>query len=97
MQKLESVNSEIHQNIKVTLEGELENNANVHMSHIVLMEFIEIAQYYPIFFSKDSDTGQFQPLALFGLSVDENIYQGSGLWKKCYLPLKIQSQPFYLT
>jgi hypothetical protein len=96
MQKLESVNSEIHQNIKVTLEGELENNANVHMSHIVLMEFIEIAQYYPIFFSKDSDTGQFQPLALFGLSVDENIYQGSGLWKKCYLPLKIQSQPFYL-
>jgi len=96
MHKLEVVNSETHQNIKVIPEGELEKNCNVHMSHIVPVEFAEIAQYYPIFFSKDSDTGQFQPVALFGLAVDENIYQASGLWKKCYLPLKIQSQPFYL-
>jgi hypothetical protein len=66
------------------------------MSHIVLSEFAEIAQYYPIFFCKDSDSGQFQPVALFGLCVDENIYQASGLWQKCYVPLKIKSQPFYL-
>lgn len=96
MHKLEVVNSETHQNIKILLERELEHNANVHMSHIVPTEFAEVSQYYPIFFSKDSDSGQFQPVALFGLLVDENIYQTSGLWSKCYLPLKIQSQPFYL-
>jgi hypothetical protein len=96
MHKLEVVNSKKHQNIKVSTESDLEINANVHMSHIVLTEFPEVAQYYPIFFSKNTDTGQFQPVALFGLSVDENIYQASDLWKKCYLPLTIQSQPFYL-
>lgn len=96
MHKLEVINSKVHQDIKISTKGELENNVNVHMSHIVLPELNEVAQYYPIFFSKDSDTGQFQPIALFGLSVDENIYQASGIWKKCYIPLKIQSQPFYL-
>lgn len=96
MHKLEIVNNQTHQNIKVSAQNTLENNANVHMSHIVVTEFSDIAQYYPIFFCKDGDTGQFQPVALFGLAVDENIYQASGLWRKCYLPLKIQSQPFYL-
>ncbi|WP_340677426.1 SapC family protein [Paraglaciecola sp.] len=96
MHKLEIVDKQIHQNVKVSAQNVLENNANVHMSHIVVTEFSDVAQYYPIFFSKDSDTGQFQPVALFGLAVDENIYQASGLWRKCYLPLKIQSQPFYL-
>ena len=101
MSKFEKVSSEKHADIKVSTDdvlanGVLANNAKVHMSHIVLPEFAEAAQYYPIFFCKDSDTGQFQPIALFGLTVDENIYQASGLWRKCYLPLKIQSQPFYL-
>jgi hypothetical protein len=96
MHNLELVNSETHRKTKVSSEGVLASNANVHMSHIVLMEFVDIAQYYPIFFVKDNDTGQFQPVALFGLAVDRNTYQASGLWEKCYLPLKIQSQPFYL-
>ncbi len=96
MQKLELLNSERHHNIKIRPSNNTDNNAQVHMSHIVLTELIEVAQYYPIFFTKDGDTGKFQPVALFGLAVDENIYQTSGLWKKCYLPLKMQSQPFYL-
>ena len=96
MSKIEKACSERHQQIKVLAEGALANNVNVHMSHIVPQEFAEVAQYYPIFLCKDSDTGQFQPVALFGLDVDENIYQASGLWEKCYLPLKIQCQPFYL-
>jgi len=96
MHTLETVNSERHSKTKVSLASTLAKHAKVHMSHIVLQEFAEVAQYYPIFFCKDSDTGQFQPVALFGLSVDENIYQASGLWQKCYLPLKLQSTPFYL-
>ena len=96
MHKLEIVNSDTHKNTKVSLHGALAKNDNVHMSHIMLYEFAEIAQYYPIFFSKDNVTGQFQPVALFGLAIDENIYQAAGLWHKCYLPQKIQSQPFYV-
>ncbi|MBB1405197.1 SapC family protein [Pseudoalteromonas sp. SG44-5] len=97
MHQLETVNSEHHSNTKVSLAGTLEQHGQVHMSHIVAQEFAEVAQYYPIFFAKDSDTGQFQPVALFGLAVDENIYHDSGLWEKCYLPLKLQSTPFYLS
>jgi len=96
MIKLEKVNSEQHQEIKVLTEGVLTNNAKLHMSHIMPQEFEQASQYYPLFLCKDSDSGRFQPMALFGLAADENIYQTSGLWEKCYLPLKLQSQPFYL-
>jgi len=96
MYKLERIDSDTHQNIKVSQKGALEKNSNVHMCHIVIPEFANISQFYPIFFTKDNETGQFQPVALFGLAVDENIYQACGLWQKCYIPLKIQSQPFYL-
>lgn len=97
MHQLEIVNSVHHNNTKVLLSDTLAHHAKVHMSHIVAQEFAEVAKYYPIFFAKDSDTGQFQPVALFGLAIDENIYYNSGLWKKCYLPLKLQSTPFYLS
>ncbi|SEK76746.1 SapC protein [Colwellia chukchiensis] len=96
MQQLETVSSEHHSKLKVLPSGLRENNAQLHLCHIVLAELEQAAQFYPIFFAKDSDTGQFQPVALFGLSVDENLYHDSGLWEKCYLPLKLQSQPFYL-
>lgn len=97
MHQLEIVNSARHSNVKVSLTDTLTLHAKVHMCHVVVQEFAEIAQYYPIFFVKDNDTGQFQPVALFGLAVDENIYYNSGLWKRCYLPLKLQSTPFYLS
>jgi hypothetical protein len=66
--------------------------SNIHHSPIIGEEFREVAKYYPIFFIKDSDTGQFTPVALFGLAINENLYQASGLWSRCYLPLFLQSQ-----
>ena len=94
--KLEIVNNEKHQKLKIAIDNTLVKNSNVHMSHVVVQEIAEVAQYYPIFLSKDGETGRFHIVALFGLQVDENIYQDSALWQECYLPLKLQSQPFYL-
>jgi len=93
---LEKVSNEQHHELKVAAQDLSQFNANIHLCHIVVDELVSAAQYYPIFLAKDSDTGQFQPIALFGLALDENIYQQSGLWKKCYLPLKLASQPFFL-
>lgn len=95
--KLEKLNNKTHQKIKVMPDGVHQHNANLHMCHLSLEEINLAAQYYPILFAKDTDTGQFQPIALFGLNVDENIYQQMNIWQKCYLPLKLASQPFFLT
>lgn len=93
---LEKVSSEKHHQLKVTADGVHQNNANIHLCHLALHEISAAAAYYPIFLIKDSDTGQFQPIALFGLDIDENIYQQANLWNKCYQPLKLTTQPFFL-
>ena len=94
--KLARVSSEQHKDLRVDCQLESYHGKQVHMSHVVIDEIVKAAQYFPIFFAKDSDTGQLQCVALFGLNVDENLYQIQSLWPKCYLPLKIKSQPFYL-
>lgn len=94
--KLARVSSEQHKDLRVDCRDVTYHGKQVHMSHVVIDEIAKAAQYFPIFFAKDSDTGQLQCVALFGLNVDENLYQVKSLWPKCYLPLKIKSQPFYL-
>ncbi|ASP48846.1 SapC family protein [Cognaticolwellia beringensis] len=96
MMKLARVSSLIHKDLRVDCQDESYHGKQVHLSHIVMAEIVKAAQYFPIFFAKDSDTGQLQCVALFGLNVDENLYQVNGLWTNCYIPLKIISQPFYL-
>lgn len=93
---LARVSSELHKDLRVDCRIEPYYGEQVHMTHVVIDEIVKAAQYFPIFFAKDSDTGQLQCVALFGLNVDENLYQVNGSWPKCYLPLKIKSQPFYL-
>ncbi len=93
---LEKVSSQKHHQLKVATDGRHQNNASIHLCHLALQEISAAAAYYPIFLLKDSDTGQFQPVALFGLDIDENIYQQANLWNKCYQPLKLTTQPFFL-
>lgn len=93
---LARVSSELHKDLRVDCQTEPYHGKQVHMTHVVITEIVKSAHYFPIFFAKDSDTGQLQCVALFGLNVDENLYQVNGIWSKCYLPLKIKSQPFYL-
>jgi hypothetical protein len=60
------------------------------------LEFRDIQSSYPIFFAKDSQTGQFYPLALLGFQQDENLYLEGDRWDASYLPLMIARNPFLI-
>lgn len=58
-------------------------------------EFRQLQGQYPIVFHR-SDSGRFQPLALLGLRLGENLFLDGARWDAPYIPLAIQRQPFLI-
>lgn len=60
------------------------------------LEFRSVQADFPIFFHKDSQTGQLFPVAIFGFSHHENLFLEQGLWADTYWPLALRRQPFLI-
>jgi hypothetical protein len=90
------LNSIEHQNIKVITESSKAYGDNVWYSLTIPAEFRSVQAYYPIFFKKDADTGQFFSVALFGFQEEENLFLSGNKWHAPYIPLSIARQPFLI-
>lgn len=60
---------------------------------VVVGEFSHLAPHYPIFFSKDSQTGAFYCGAVLGFDEGENLFASDG--RNIYRPLNLQRGPFF--
>jgi hypothetical protein len=58
-------------------------------------EFRNVQAYYPIVFHKNAN-GAFQPVALFGVRRDENLFLDGERWDASYLPLAVERAPFLI-
>ena len=65
-------------------------------TNIVLAEFLAVQAHYPIFFRKNTETGQFETIALFGFDQQENLFLTESGWEANYIPLTIQRRPFLI-
>jgi hypothetical protein len=59
-------------------------------------EFRNVQSCYPIVFQKRADTGQFQPLALFGFQPGENLFLTDKGWDATYTPISVERLPFLI-
>ena len=91
-----SLNSTDHQNLKVITERSEAFGDNVWFAPTFPTEFRSVQAYYPIFFNKDTNTGQFIPVALFGFKENENLFLSNNTWQASYVPLSILRQPFLI-
>jgi hypothetical protein len=60
---------------------------------VIVGEFANLVAHYPVFFSKDSETGAFYCGAMLGIDEGENLFldEGAGI----YRPLNQRRMPFY--
>ena len=65
-------------------------------SPIVLQEFRRLQGCYPLVFTQPSDGSSYQPVALFGLQAEENLFIDAGEWRTVHIPLLIQRGPFLI-
>lgn len=94
MAKHEIVNNIDHKDLRIDTKRCAEYGDNVWYTVTFPDEFRAVQAYYPIFFQKDADNGQFMPVALFGFQHQENLFLNDSGWKAGYIPLSMARLPF---
>lgn len=90
------LNSIDHKDVKVITERSPKYGDNLWYSLTFPAEFRSAQAYYPIFFNKDPNTGQFFAVAMFGFQDQENLFLQNGQWDAAYIPLTVARQPFLI-
>lgn len=90
------LNSIEHQNLKVITERSAKYGDDLWYSLTFPTEFRSAQAYYPIFFNKDAETGQFYAVAVFGFQDKENLFLTGKGWDAGYIPLTVARQPFLI-
>ncbi len=91
-----ALNNQVHRDIRIAATRPTPQNAEVNMVSVIPREFPRLLAHYPIFFTKNMETGRFEPCALLGFQPQENLFFVNGRWDAAYVPLQIQRQPFSL-
>ena len=90
------LNNQIHRDVRVAAKRPTRENAEVNAVNVIPREFPRLLTSYPIFYTKNLETGRFEPSALLGFQPGENLFFVDGQWDAAYVPLQIQRQPFSL-
>jgi hypothetical protein len=83
-----------HSDLKVITDFGGHVGDNIQFVSTFALEFRNIQSSYPIFFTKNSETGEFYPIALFGFEANENLFLNDSGWDASYIPMMIKRQPF---
>src|SRR5260370_10384139 len=89
-------NNQIHRDVRIAARRPTRENAEVNAVNVIPREFPRVLANYPIFYTKNMETGRFEPSALLGFQPRENLFFVDGQWDAAYVPLQIQRQPFSL-
>ena len=90
------LNSVTHRDVRIATVRPTRQNAALNLVSVIPREFASLLAHYPIFFTKNTETGRFDIAALLGFESAENLYYVDGRWDAAYVPLHIQRQPFSL-
>jgi hypothetical protein len=93
---LVELNSSLHRHLRIDERKVEETAADLHLIPLVVSEFGQAIAQFPIFFSKNAETGQFTCVALAGFEEGENLYWNKAKFDSVYIPLSIRRQPFFV-
>jgi hypothetical protein len=96
LDNLVALDNQTHRNLRVVITRACAGHVAVNAVSVIPREFPWLLAHYPIFFTKSSETGQFEPAALLGFDRKQNLFLKDGRWDAAYVPLQIQREPFSL-
>lgn len=84
-----------HGDLKLT-PSDYSHVAEQHIVPVTLHEISRAATEYPIVFVKNSDTNEFQSVAMLGLKPGQNLSVKDGKWQGLYIPAVVRDYPLGL-
>jgi hypothetical protein len=96
MANFQLLNNIDHKDLKINTRRSAELGDNQWYSVTFPAEFRNLQRYYPIFFIKNPNDGEFEAVAMFGVEDGENLFLNKNGWNASYIPLNIMRQPFLI-
>lgn len=96
MVSIKAINSNSHRDIKVKSNPSYFQCKDKHFAPVVVHEFINASQEFPIVYIKDAETGQFNVVVLLGLKPQENLFYDEKAWQGNYVPRALTLYPFLI-
>ncbi len=96
MTNFQLLNNIDHKDLKIETRRSAELGDNVWYAVTFPEEFRNLQRYYPIFFIKNPNDGEFEAVAMFGVEDGENLFLDENGWNASYIPLSIMRQPFLI-
>ncbi len=91
---IELLDSVKHRNVKVDTSLVDVPHNKMNTATVMVVELVTLVHEYPIFITKNPNTGQFLFSALLGIESGENLYIKDNVWQARYLPLDVLRRPF---
>lgn len=96
MANFQLLNNIDHKDIKIDTRRSSELGDNLWYAITFPAEFRNLQRFYPIFFIKNPNDGEFEAVAMFGVEDGENLFLDENGWNASYIPLNIMRQPFLI-
>ncbi|WP_371186125.1 SapC family protein [Thalassotalea maritima] len=95
-QNIQPLSKNVHGQIKLKNPQNFSYVSGQHLAPVVVQEFARAASEFPIVFVKNTETGDFQVVALFGVKPGENLYTQTEKWDGSYVPAALTHYPLAL-
>ena len=95
MTQIVLLDKEAHRSLKVDGRASAAYGDDRHFAQVTVNEFPHLVVHYPLFFTKDGNTGEFYCGAMLGFKEGENMFLQEWEDREFYRPLALQRGPFY--
>ncbi|MER2490401.1 SapC family protein [Catenovulum sediminis] len=85
-----------HKNLRVCESKLHDLQVATQIAPVLITEVDRLAAEFSLFFSKNSQTGDFVLVALLGFSDNENLFLADGQWQSSSIPLAFERHPFLI-
>lgn len=96
MSKVTPLNNKVHGQTKIKVSKDFSRFNTQHLIPIVAQDFAQMATEFPVVFVKNSETGQFLPVAMMGIKNGVNLYCQEKNWSAAVKPLGFSNAPLSL-
>jgi hypothetical protein len=95
MTQIVPLSKEAHRSLKVDGRASAAYGDDRHFVQVTVNEFPLLVVHYPLFFSKNANTGEFYCGVMLGFKEGENLFLREWEEREFYRPLLLQRGPFY--
>jgi hypothetical protein len=96
MANYQLLNNIDHKDLRIIIDRSAEYGDDVWYATTFPEEFRHVQRHYPIFFTRNPDSGEIHALAMFGVEEGENLFLDERGWEAGYIPLDIVRKPFLI-